>query len=31
VTVFNTVRLDFDLDGVTEAQGTELVDRFKCR
>jgi uncharacterized OsmC-like protein len=31
VTVFNAVHLRFDLDGVTQAQGTDLVERFKAR
>jgi len=31
VTVFNAVHLRFRLDGVTQAQGTDLVDRFKAR
>jgi uncharacterized OsmC-like protein len=31
VTVFNTVHLRFQLAGVTHAQGTALVDRFKAR
>jgi uncharacterized OsmC-like protein len=31
VTVFNSVHLNFHLQGVTRQQGTELVDRFKGR
>lgn len=31
VTVFNTVHLRFQLAGVTQAQGDDLVDRFKAR
>lgn len=31
VTVFNTVRLRFDLKGVTRAQGNDLIERFKGR
>jgi uncharacterized OsmC-like protein len=31
LTVFNTVHLRFHLEGVTQAQGTDLVDRFKRR
>ena len=31
LTVFNAVHLRFDLNGVTQAQGTELVERFKGR
>jgi uncharacterized OsmC-like protein len=31
LTVFNAVRLRFDLQGVTEAQGQDLVERFKGR
>ena len=31
VTVFNTVRLRFHLTGVTQAQGNDLIDRFKGR
>ena len=31
VTVFNAVNLRFHLNGVTQAQGTELVQRFKSR
>jgi len=31
VTVFNTVKLHFDLNGVTQAQGTQLIERFKGR
>ncbi len=31
VTVFNSVRLELDLRGVTEAQGRELVEAFKGR
>jgi uncharacterized OsmC-like protein len=31
VTVFNAVRLSFHLSGVTQAQGIELVERFKGR
>lgn len=31
VTVFNKVRLDFRLKGVTQAQGAELVEQFKGR
>ena len=31
VTVFNTVSLRFHLDGVTQAQGVGLVERFKAR
>jgi uncharacterized OsmC-like protein len=31
LTVFNTVRLRFDLKGVTRAQGNDLVERFKGR
>jgi uncharacterized OsmC-like protein len=31
VTVFNSVRLRFDLKGVTKAQGGLLIDRFKGR
>jgi uncharacterized OsmC-like protein len=31
VSVFNSVRLRFQLAGVTEAQGAALIDRFKGR
>ena len=31
VTLFNTVRLQFDLRGVTEEQGARLIDTFKRR
>jgi uncharacterized OsmC-like protein len=31
VTVFNSVRLRFHLAGVTQAQGADLIDRFKGR
>jgi hypothetical protein len=31
VTVFNSVRLRFDLQGPTEAQGTALIAEFKRR
>ena len=31
LTVFNTVRLAFHLDGVTEDEATRLVERFKRR
>ncbi|MCC6531424.1 MAG: OsmC family protein [Burkholderiales bacterium] len=31
VTVFNAVKLRFQLAGVTPAQGAELIDRFKGR
>jgi uncharacterized OsmC-like protein len=31
LSVFNTVHLRFDLTGVTEAQGTLLIDKFKGR
>lgn len=31
LTVFNTVRLRFDLKGVTRAQGSDLIERFKGR
>jgi uncharacterized OsmC-like protein len=31
VTVFNTVHLRFHLTGVTQAQGNDLIDRFKGR
>jgi hypothetical protein len=31
VTVFNSVHLRFHLDGVTQAQGKDLIDRFKGR
>jgi uncharacterized OsmC-like protein len=31
VTVFNSVRLSFHLAGVTQAQGADLIDRFKGR
>ena len=31
LTLFNTVRLNFQLHGVTEAQGLHLVDTFKGR
>jgi uncharacterized OsmC-like protein len=31
VTVFNSVRLRFHLAGVTQAQGNDLIDRFKGR
>jgi len=31
LTVFNTVRLRFDLKGVTRAQGNDLIERFKGR
>ena len=31
VTVFNTVHLRFQLKGVTQAQGSDLVERFKGR
>ena len=31
LTVFNYVHLAFELDGVTQAQATELIDRFKSR
>jgi uncharacterized OsmC-like protein len=31
VTVFNSVRLRFHLAGVTQAQGTDLIERFKGR
>ena len=31
LTVFNSVHLRFHLNGVTQAQGTGLVDRFKGR
>jgi uncharacterized OsmC-like protein len=31
VSVFNSVRLSFDLHGVTEEQGAHLVERFKGR
>ena len=31
VMVFNAVHLRFHLNGVTQAQGTELVERFKSR
>ena len=31
LTVFNSVALHFDIAGVTQAQGEDLVDRFKQR
>ncbi|HEX9687250.1 MAG TPA: OsmC family protein [Burkholderiales bacterium] len=31
LTVFNTIRLRFDLKGVTRAQGNDLIERFKGR
>ncbi|HSC94270.1 MAG TPA: hypothetical protein VLC73_04835 [Burkholderiales bacterium] len=31
LTVFNTVRLRFNLKGVTRAQGNDLIERFKGR
>ena len=31
VTVVNRVRMRFELEGVTEEQGAELIDRFKAR
>jgi uncharacterized OsmC-like protein len=31
VNLFNTVRIDFELAGVSQAQGQDLVDRFKRR
>jgi hypothetical protein len=31
VSLFNTVRVHFELGGVTNAQGKDLVDRFKAR
>ena len=31
VTVFNFVRLRFDLEGVSRAQGEDLIERFKGR
>ena len=31
LTLFNTVRLQFHLEGVTEEQGTRLIDTFKRR
>jgi uncharacterized OsmC-like protein len=31
VTVFNFVRLRFDFEGVTRAQGEDLIERFKGR
>src|SRR5262245_61235697 len=31
VTVFNSIRLRFHLAGVTQAQGAELIERFKGR
>ena len=31
LTVFNTVTLSFELAGVTQAQATDLVERFKAR
>ena len=31
LTVFNYVHLRFQIDGVTQAQGNDLVDRFKGR
>lgn len=31
VSVFNSVRLRFELNGVTEAQGALLIDKFKGR
>jgi len=31
VSVLNSVHLKFELTGVTEAQGTQLIDRFKGR
>jgi len=31
VTVFNSVHLRIDLKGVTQAQGSVLIDRFKGR
>ncbi|HXF67843.1 MAG TPA: OsmC family protein [Burkholderiales bacterium] len=31
VTVFNSVRLRFDLAGVSQAQGAALIDKFKGR
>jgi uncharacterized OsmC-like protein len=31
VTVFNSVQLQFSLNGVTQLQGTDLVERFKRR
>ncbi|HEY1293841.1 MAG TPA: OsmC family protein [Chloroflexota bacterium] len=31
VSLFNTVRVHFQLGGVTDAQGKDLVDRFKSR
>jgi len=31
LTVFNSVHVNFHLDGVTQAQGADLVDRFKRR
>ena len=31
VTLFNEVQLRFELQGVSQAQGTDLVDRFKKR
>ena len=31
VSLFNTVRINFELSGVTQEQGQDLVDRFKRR
>ena len=31
VTLFNTVRIEFDIAGISEEQANELVDRFKRR
>lgn len=31
VTVFNAVRVDFELAGVTQAQGEDLIERFRGR
>jgi hypothetical protein len=31
VTVFNAVTLRFQLAGVTQAQATDLIERFKAR
>jgi len=31
VSLFNSVRVHFELGGVTDAQGKDLVDRFKAR
>ena len=31
LSVFNSVKLDFDIAGVSDAQAQDLVDRFKKR